>query len=79
MFAKYRDITLKVMGIAVIVYILDAWLISALAALISQPDSVNYYLLHPLTVAWQYLLGIFTSYRPLHSTVYATWKIINLT
>lgn len=79
MFAKYRDITLKVMGIAVIVYILDAWLISALAALISQPDSVNYYLLHPLTVAWQYLLGIFTSYSPLHNTVFATWKIINLT
>ena len=70
--------TMIVLGIIIALYILDAWLVSSLAAVISDPDSVQYCLSHPFRMSLEFLVGFFRPDLIVHQAVRSTWIIINI-
>lgn len=67
-----------IIGISISVFIIDVWLISVLAAAISDYDSMIYFLIHPLSTSVEYFIGIFAPDIVSNQAVFGTWKILNV-
>jgi type IV secretion system protein VirD4 len=67
----------KIIIIAIIVYILDVWLLTILSASIAEPSTITYYIFHPISTSLRYLLGFFYPDLVHNQSVFNTWKLIN--
>jgi type IV secretion system protein VirD4 len=58
-------------------YILDAWLVSTLAAFTVDKSLVNYYFLHPMQTSTEYFLSLFGK-EVYNIEVFKYWKMLNV-